>query len=264
MKATIIGTGNVAHHLGKRLFQKGVDIQQVIGRDAQRAAELAEQIEAKYTTYFEAIVPNSDLYIIAVSDGAIEEVAVQLSLSVKHKLVVHTSGSVPSAVLEPYFDNYGTLYPLQTFSKNTQPDFDKIPIFVNATPPQYQLEFLKKIAALISPKVYELSDHDRQTLHIAAVFVNNFTNHLFQIGSTILRQHNLPFEILLPLIEETVNKIRENAPETMQTGPARRGDNATIERHLTFLENFIPPQYELIYKVLSSSINPNLTINKPK
>jgi predicted short-subunit dehydrogenase-like oxidoreductase (DUF2520 family) len=263
MTITIIGTGNVAYHLGSRLFSQGVVIQQVVGRNAHRASALADAIGARYTTYFEAVEPTSDLYIIAVSDSAIEEVAMQLSLTVQDKLVVHTSGGVSSQILSSYFSNYGSLYPLQTFSKNRTPDFDKIPVFIQVTPPQYQLDFLRKIATLISPKVYELSDSDRETLHIAAVFVNNFTNHLYKIGDDILAERGLPFSLLQPLIAETMLKIQENTPASMQTGPAIRNDNTTIESHLDYLEYSTLPEYELIYSVLSASINPNLKINKP-
>lgn len=292
MKISIIGTGSVAFHLGKRLKQQGITIEQIIGRDPQKTLWLAEILGAAWATDVDKILTTSDLYIIAVNDGAIEDVAKRFAFKLRDKFVVHTSGTTPSTILQPYFNHFGTLWPLQTFSVNSQPDFERIPIFINSThgisdvtfqmsdfnelsemshlksenlkfeiaPPQYSHDFLRKIAEKISPRVYDLSDKDKMTLHIAAVFVNNFTNHLFKIGADIVQQQQLPFDVLLPLIEETVNKIRLNTPDTMQTGPAVRGDNATIERHLDFLENNTP-QYELIYTVLSIGINKNLSIN---
>ena len=261
MKITLIGTGNVAFHLGKRLRAQGVEIAQVVGRNAERAEWLAAVLATNFTTDFEKIRPSSDLFIIAVADDGIEEVAARLSPILRNNFVVHTSGSVASAVLQPFFKQFGTLYPLQTFSIGSQPDFQRIPIFINANSPN-QADFLKKIAEKISPQVCEISVADRLTLHVAAVFVNNFTNHLFKIGAEILEKQRLPFDILLPLIDETVNKIRQQKPAAAQTGPARRGDDATIEKHLNFLEK-TTPQYDLLYTLLSISINENLHLNHP-
>ena len=264
MKISIIGTGNVAFHLGKRLKAQGIQMGEIIGRDPEKTLWLANLLDTAWTTDFTNINTSSDLYIIAVNDSAIENVALRLSGQLRDAFVVHTSGTTPSSVLKPYFKNFGTLWPLQTFSLTSQPDFERIPIFINSThppTPQYPADFLRFIAEKLSPRVYELSDSDKMTLHLAAVFVNNFTNHLFKIGADIVQQQQLPFDVLLPLIEETVNKIRHNAPDVMQTGPARRGDDTTIAKHLDFLEKHTPP-YDLIYTVLSIGINKNLALNK--
>jgi predicted short-subunit dehydrogenase-like oxidoreductase (DUF2520 family) len=259
MKITIVGTGNVAFHLGKRMKEQGITINQIIGRDALKTAWLAEILKAKAVSFFGEIDTSSDIFILAVSDSAIADAAEKLSNSVGNQLVVHTSGSIPSTLLKPFFQNFGVFYPLQSFSISSQPNFKEIPIFINATP-QYQTDFLENLARKISPRVFFISDEDRMTLHIAAVFVNNFTNHLFKIGAEIVGKQSLPFDILLPLIEETIKKIRHNTPDEMQTGPARRGDDVTIEKHLTFLEKHTP-QYDLLYTLLSVSINKNLKIN---
>ena len=264
MKISIIGTGNVAFHLGKRLKEQGITIEQIIGRDPQKTVWLANILGTSWTTDFDNVSTQSDLYIIAVNDGAIQDVAKRLSPKLRNHFVVHTSGTMPSTILQPFFRAFGTLWPLQTFSVASQPDFERIPIFINSTqqaPPQYADDFLKTFAENISPRVFELSDKDKMTLHIAAVFVNNFTNHLFKIGADIVQKQQLPFDVLLPLIEETVNKIRSNAPDSMQTGPAVRGDDATIAKHLDFLEKHTP-QYDLIYTVLSIGINQRLALNK--
>ncbi len=262
MKITIVGTGQVAFHLGKRLQAQGVEINQIIGRDALKTTWLGDIFKAKSTSFSGNIDTSSDIFILAVSDSAIAEVAERLSKSIQTSLVVHTSGSIPSIVLAPFFRHYGVLYPLQTFSVGSEPHFDIIPIFINATP-QYHVDFLEKLAHKISPRVYTISDDDRMTLHVAAVFVNNFVNFMFKIGSEIVEKQNLPFDVLLPLIEETVHKIRHHAPAEMQTGPARRGDDVTIEKHLGFLAKHTP-QYDLLYTLLSIGINPELTLNKPK
>ena len=223
--------------------------------------KIAAQCQSKFQKNFNKIKTDSDLYIIAVSDSAIAEVAAQLVQRLDNQLIVHTSGAVPSSVLQPFFKHYGSFYPLQTFSLNSQPDFEKIPIFINATPPlqkesdgQYFTDFLKEIALKISPNVYELSDEKRVALHIAAVFVNNFTNHMFSIGEKILEAEGLPFDVLKPLIAETVNKIQEHSPHTMQTGPARRRDFVTIEKHMKYLAEYAPAEYWGMYKILTENI----------
>ena len=265
MKITIIGTGNIAYHLSQRWQQQGVTIAQIVGRDVEKVRELADLLQTNGTTDYDKVLTTSDVYIIAVTDMAIIDIAMRLSYILKDKLIIHTSGTMPSNILEPFSTQFGVMWPLQTFSKNTPLDFERIPIFINAnqnTPPQYSQHFLRQLAERISKNVYELPDKDRLTLHVAAVFVNNFANHLFKIGSEILKKQELPFDILHPLIEETVRKIQDNLPETTQTGPAIRADNQTIEKHLTYLQQH-HPQYDLIYMLMSISINQHLKINKP-
>jgi predicted short-subunit dehydrogenase-like oxidoreductase (DUF2520 family) len=266
MKTIIIGTGNVAYHLGKRLREKNVQISQVVGRDATKTIWLADSFQATAQIDFNRIDTNADVYILAVSDNAIEKVAARIAPYLAHKFVVHTSGAIPSSVFKPYFQHYGTLYPLQTFSVGSQPDFNKIPVFINTSSPDtysFYADLLKKLAQYISPNVYNMTDEDRQTLHVAAVFVNNFANHLFKIGAEIVGQKNLPFDILQPLIEETVQKLQRHPPHLMQTGPAQRGDDLTVEKHLDYLSEHTP-QYELLYLLHSIRINPNLDINHTK
>jgi predicted short-subunit dehydrogenase-like oxidoreductase (DUF2520 family) len=261
MKISIIGTGNIATHLGLRIKERGLRIEQIFGRNDLKATYLSEKIGAKPISNPFNFDPSVDVVIIAVSDSAIPSVAELFSKVIENQLVVHTSGSIASTILQPYFKNYGTLYPLQTFSIGSQPDFDKIPIFCNANNLNNTI-LIKQIAEKLSPKTYEISDEDRLVLHVAAVFVNNFTNHLFKIGAEILNQKNLPFEVLMPLIEETVNKLKNNTPSVVQTGPAIRGDNVTISKHIDYIEKNIP-QYDLIYKILSININKELKLNKP-
>jgi predicted short-subunit dehydrogenase-like oxidoreductase (DUF2520 family) len=252
MKITLIGTGNVAYHLGLKFREQDIILNQIIGKNADKTKAFSMIFQTEATTDFSKIKTDSDIYIIAVNDSAIENVAQNLSQVLDNQLVVHTSGSVSSAVLSPYFKNYGALYPLQTFSVRSPVDFETVPIFINATPKDLEND-LEKIAHTLSPIVHFLADEKRIALHVAAVFVNNFTNHLFQIGKDITDKNDLPFDVLKPLIEQTILKIQHQEPKAVQTGPAKRGDHNTMEKHLDFLKNY-PPQYFELYKVFSESI----------
>lgn len=251
-RITLIGAGNVGFHLGRRLVEKGAVIEQVFSRDKEKAKDLAAQIGAEPVDNLKEISSNADLYILAVSDDAIGMVAERLSEQFPEaKAVVHTSGAASSTLLAPYFRQYGIFYPLQSFSRQRQPDFDRIPICIFS--PQAALEQeLFELGRMISQNVHRIDDEQRAVLHVAAVFVNNFTNYLFQAGQEILERERLPFELLLPLILETAQKVQEYPAREMQTGPARRGDLATIERHLDYLKKF--PKFAALYELLTNAI----------
>jgi predicted short-subunit dehydrogenase-like oxidoreductase (DUF2520 family) len=250
---SIIGTGNVAHHLAKRLHQKGIQIDQIYGRNAAAAQNLAQMVASKALSKPSDWLRKTRVCIVAVSDTAIPKVAETFSTIIAPETwVVHTAGTTPSTVFKPFFKQFGSLYPFQSFTVGREPDFEQIPIFVNANQPD-GLDFLKTIAAHISPKVYELLDEKRIALHIAGVLVNNFTNHLFQITQNVLGLEDLPFEIVLPLLEETILKIQHAAPCEMQTGPAKRGDLNTIRQHLMYLKK-LPVSQQNVYKTLTDSL----------
>ena len=253
MKITLIGSGNVGTHLGKRLFKKGLFIRQVYSRDLKNAQFLAKKIKANGVENIDAIDSKSDLYIIAVKDDAIEVVANALSENkgMKRKLVVHTSGAAASETISKYFPKYGVFYPLQSFSKARKIRFANIPICVHAGKAK-DLKKLTDLGDLISNKVAIINDKERDILHVAAVIVNNFTNHLFYIGKAITKQEQIDFDLLKPLIEETVLKIANHTPFDMQTGPARRNDKKTIKKHLKYLSKF--PNYPHLYTLLTKSI----------
>ncbi|QIH40056.1 DUF2520 domain-containing protein [Flavobacterium sp. Sr18] len=252
VKVVIIGSGNVAQHLiaafkNAQILGSDIDLIQVYSRQTASVSHLLnlDQITNDLDTLAEA-----NLYIIAVSDDVIGAISSQLPF--KNRLVVHTSGSVPLHALDE--DNRkGVFYPLQTFTKNKAVDFKIIPICLeseNAT--DYQL--LDKVAKSISEKVFAINSEQRKALHVAAVFVNNFTNHLYQLGQEICEENQVPFEILKPLIAETANKIIVLSPEEAQTGPAKRNDSITIEAHEAFLSN---ENHLKIYKTLTQSIQEN-------
>ncbi|MFE3847741.1 Rossmann-like and DUF2520 domain-containing protein [Flavobacterium sp. LB3P45] len=251
-KVIIIGSGNVAQHLiaafqNSQKLGTEIDLIQVFSRQKESIAHL---LDLDKITDDLATLEEADLYIIAVSDDAIP--AVSSLLSFKNRLVVHTSGSIPLNALDD--DNRkGVFYPLQTFTKHKEVDFKTIPICLeseNAT----DFQLLEKVAKIISDKVFAINSEQRKALHVAAVFVNNFANHLYQIGSEICQENQVPFEILKPLITETAQKIMVLSPEEAQTGPAKRNDSATIRTHEAFLSN---ENHLKIYKTLTQSIQHN-------
>ena len=254
MIITLIGAGNVGYHLGKRLFKKGFKIKQVFSRQLQKAKHLALITDAFYVDDLQHIQPGSDLYLIAVSDDAIALVAETLSLQLGHSapaIVAHTSGAVPGEILSPYFKNYGVFYPLQSFSRQRKVRFSAVPLCVDANS-EKSLHQLKGIAERIAERVSVISDQDRAVLHVAAVFVNNFSNHLFHIADTITNSENIDFSLLWPLIRETASKIENQTPFSMQTGPARRGDEKTIKKHLDYLQKY--PEYAQLYQLITKII----------
>jgi predicted short-subunit dehydrogenase-like oxidoreductase (DUF2520 family) len=251
-KVIIIGSGNVAQHLivafqNSQNMGTEIDLIQVFSRQKESISHL---LDLDKITDDLATLEEADLYIIAVSDDAIADVSSQLPF--KNRLVVHTSGSISLDALDN--DNRkGVFYPLQTFTKNKDVDFKAIPICLeseNAT----DFQLLEKVAKMISDKVFAINSEQRKALHVAAVFVNNFTNHLYQIGSEICQENQVPFEILKPLIAETAQKIMVLSPEEAQTGPAKRNDTTTIEAHEAFLSD---ENHLKIYKTLTQSIQHN-------
>jgi predicted short-subunit dehydrogenase-like oxidoreductase (DUF2520 family) len=254
-KIVIVGSGRIAWHLGKRLKAKGLPVAQVISRTAEHAQSLADTLGARWTDDWAEVLPNADWLLIAVRDDAIDEVAAALAPHVPNALATHTSGATPGAVLKPFFERCGVFYPLQTFSFERTPVWSKIPFCVDAQSDADVL-FLKKIAKTIGNLVYRVNDEQRAALHVAAVFANNFANHCFTIAEKLLEEKHLPFEMLHPLMEETLAKALQDSPARMQTGPAVRGDADTILRHLELLKQH--PQWLELYRKMSVNINPEL------
>lgn len=245
IKVVLIGSGNVAQHLIQVLLQtKEVSLVQAFARNSSHLLHLLP--DDKIITDYQKIT-EADLYIISVSDNAISEVSEHLPF--KNRLVVHTSGSSKLSILNDK-NRKGVFYPLQTFTKGKEIDFAPIPICLEAeNEADYQL--LEKLGNCISQKVVRINSEQRKSIHVAAVFVCNFVNHLYHIGNDICEQNNVPFEVLHPLIQETAHKITELSPRDAQTGPALRNDTKTIEKHLDFLEN---TEYKKLYQLLTQSI----------
>lgn len=245
IKVVILGSGNVAQHLIKVFLQtEEVSLVQVFARQPNQLTHLLPT--AKIVSDYQKII-EADVYIISVSDNAIAEVSFQLPF--ENRLVVHTSGSSDFSVLDKK-NRKGVFYPLQTFTKGKKVDFTPIPICLEAENEQdYQL--LEQLGNSISKKVFNINSEQRKSLHVAAVFVCNFVNHLYQIGNKICEANQIPFEVLHPLIQETAQKILELTPKEAQTGPALRNDTKTIQKHLDFLSN---ENYKTIYNLLTQSI----------
>ncbi len=252
MKITVIGAGNVGYHLSQRLKEVGHTIVQIFSRQTNKVIRISRIIGANPIDNLSSLNPGADLYILAVKDDAIATVAEKIKKRIPAtSWVVHTSGSTPSTVLEPYFENYGVFYPLQTFSMNRLADFLNIPILIDANK-ELMKNRLQELAETVSSKIYLINDEQRAKIHVTAVVVNNFTNYLYTMAEDILQQEELPMEVLIPLIQETSKKVSLYPAKEMQTGPAQRGDKKTIKRHLEFLEKY--PNYQKIYEVLSKGI----------
>ncbi len=248
-KIVFIGAGNLATRLSKALIEKGHEIVQIYSRTEDSASMLAKYLASGYTTKTEEIYKDADIYIISVSDSAYDSVLENIDFS--NKLIVHTSGSLPVEILKNHSENYGVLYPLQTFSKSRDTDFSVIPFCIEANTGKNE-EFLHQFAKTVTTDVRHVNSEQRKKLHLAAVFASNFTNHMYYLAEKIIEKNNLPFDILIPLIEEVALKVKYISPQDAQTGPAKRKDMNIIAEHLKMLEE--DKDISNLYKNLSDSI----------
>lgn len=248
----IIGTGNVATHIARALSNAGFTISQVYGRNVREAKRLSDEVNSIFTIDKDNIIPDADLYIMAITESAITSVLE--TIPQHNNLIVHTAGSIHMDVLKAYSKNFGVLYPLQTFSKKDVISFIDIPFCIEANS-QENLESLIKLAKSISEDVREVNSEERKLIHLAAVFACNFPNFLYAIAEDILNKEGIRFDILLPLIKKTTEKIYTLSPGNAQTGPAQRKDQETIRKHMALLENM--PEYKEIYRLLSEAIIKN-------
>ena len=244
LKIVILGTGNLAKHLYTAFIKaNAVDIVQVVGRNQKELEQFS--MHSTLSNDF-AFIADADVYLIAVKDDAITEVSQHLLK--KKGIVAHTSGALGLKAIQP--DNKGVFYPLQTFTKGKTIDFSSIPICIEADEKE-SLETLRTLANSISENVHHIDSEQRKKLHLAAVFVNNFTNYLFSIGEELCLEEGLSFDLLKPLISETADKIQAMSPKEAQTGPARRNDTKSMESHLELLSK---KEHIALYKLLSQAI----------
>ncbi len=260
MNISFIGAGNVAWHLTQKLENAGHSIIDVFSRDIQNAKSLAAQLydtDVKHDlNYSES---PSQVFVIAVKDSALEEVVERLVLP-ENAILVNTSGTLPLETLEKLVEVYsdvpvctGVFYPLQTFTREEPLASGEIPFCIEASD-QQTAEKLVSLAQSISRNVYEIDSEERKILHIAAVFANNFTNHLLSVSADVLEREGLDFEMLGPLITETYRKaLAAGDPSFVQTGPARRGDWETTNNHLAYLQA-ASPEWAKLYRTISESI----------
>jgi predicted short-subunit dehydrogenase-like oxidoreductase (DUF2520 family) len=249
MRITIIGSGNVATHLAVAFKNAGHRIVQVYSRAMQNAALLAYHVKAEPIDDLIQIDPETDLFVIAIKDDAIGIIAEQLAPY--QKLMVHTSGATDMYALLAFSDNVGVFYPLQTFSKTKEVNFRAVPLCIEAANEDIAKE-LQQLAQTISNNVYRIDSAQRKILHLAAVFACNFPNYLYNIAQQILVQHNLDLDLIRPLILETAEKVQTGLPSVMQTGPAVRNDQTTMNNHLQLLNGDLGLQQ--LYTLLSQGI----------
>ena len=245
IKIVLLGAGNVGTQLCRALQNKeGIQLVQWYNRSKNDRDEATTSLPL--TQDLNDIV-EADLYLLSVSDTAIP--AMSKALEGKNGLIAHTAGSIAMRALGKH-QNHGVFYPLQTFSKQKEVDFCQIPLCLEANNEE-NLNLLKRVAQAIGGPVHLIDSIQRKALHVAAVFVNNFTNHLYAIGEELCKEHKVPFSVLQPLIAETADKIKHLPPSTAQTGPAARGDQMILEDHLQHLTK---ESHQKLYKLISASI----------
>lgn len=249
MKIVFIGAGNLATRLSLAMQRVGMQIGQVYSHTPENAKLLADKLGCPWTTDLSALQADADMYVFSLKDTVLADVIAQVKPN--NGLWIHTAGSMPMDVFEGYAARYGVLYPLQTFSKGREVSFDVVPIFLEANTKK-DADYLKKIASALSENVRFMSSEKRRSLHLAAVFVCNFTNHIYALSYKLLEQEEIPADVLLPLIDETTAKIHAMPPAAAQTGPAIRYDENVINKHLAMLDD---PDMKEIYQLLSRSIH---------
>jgi predicted short-subunit dehydrogenase-like oxidoreductase (DUF2520 family) len=254
ISVVLLGAGNVATHLYKA-FSKAENVSVVQWYNRTRSSISPYVTEVDITDKLEGL-KEADLYILAVSDDSIAQLSQDLPF--ENRLIAHTSGSVAMHDLDKK-NEISVFYPLQTFSKDSDLDFTEVPICIEVYQKQNR-QLLKDLAEAIGCKSHKISTEQRQSIHLAAVFLNNFTNQLYRIGHEICESNNLEFDIMKPLILETAKKIQNMSPYMAQTGPAKRNDKKTIKRHLKQIEN---EEHKAIYELLTASIKKTHKYNLP-
>lgn len=248
MKIVMVGSGNTATVLCMLLKKGGHEIVQVVSRSLENAKALATNYNARYDVLTASQFADADVYILALSDAALDHI--ENFPALKDKFVIHTAGAISINALKDCSQTYGVMYPLQTLSKFAE-QIPEIPFLVDGN----NQEVLHKIIGLaksLSPNVTEANDTERLNYHVAAVFVGNFANHMFALGELFCKKERLDFKILLPLINEVNIRVNQHSPFLTQTGPAIRDDIFTLNRHLQALSGH--PELKYVYLKLSESI----------
>lgn len=249
MNILLHGSGNVATHLALAIHKTGHQIVQVYSRTKASAAALGNRLGVPYTHLVDEIMQDADLYIYAVSDDALESlVSSNIASQAMH---VHTAGSVAMDIFKGYKKHYGVLYPLQSLSKDKTVDFQQVPLLLEASD-EVVKQALDVLAKEISGQVHHYNTEQRLKIHLAAVFANNFVNHLFHIASDIMESSDIDFNLLKPLIKETIEKISHLSPAEAQTGPAKRNDQKIMKQHMEMLKD--QPKLQNLYRELSQMI----------
>jgi predicted short-subunit dehydrogenase-like oxidoreductase (DUF2520 family) len=249
MRVVIIGAGNVASVLGRKIKKAGHDIIQVVNRSYDSAKVLADELGCPASNVFGEIDKTGELFLVAMSDAALDEL--KEKINVGDKIVVHTAGSVCKDVLKDVSTNYGVIYPLQSLRKENTDESIVIPLLIDAVN-DYSIQIINQFANSISPVVSYTQDDQRVKLHVAAVLTSNFANHLYCLALEFCNKEQIDFKLLQPLIEETATRLKEHSPCDMQTGPAARKDVHTLDKHLRLLSAH--PKLRTLYMRMTDSI----------
>ena len=252
MKIVMIGAGNLATQLGKALLHAGHDILQVYSRTMESANTLAQRIGGAAVTDVNELVYNADAYIFALCDSVLGEIIPKVCHGREQHVFLHTAGSIPMDAFQGMALHYGVLYPLQTFSKERDVDFETIPCFVEAND-DYARQTIGALAESVSHHVHPLASEQRKYVHLAAVWACNFVNHCYNIAEDILEGQHIPFSVLLPLIDETARKVHDLRPGEAQTGPAIRYDENVIREQAQLMRQ--NPLEKDLYERLSVSVH---------
>lgn len=248
-RISVLGSGNVAYHLARKLYAEGVEIDCVFSRNSVTGKSLADEVGAYFTDQLQQLPQNSDAYLFMMSDTANQSVAQQIAFP-SDAILIHTSGSLPKEIFDA--KNAAVMYPFQTFSREVEiEDFTSIPICIEASNAD-TYHYVRCFAEKISSLVYELTFEQRKILHIAGVFVSNFMNHSVFLGQKLLQENNIPISILNPLLRQSFAKIINGDAYSSQTGPAVRGDRKVVESHMDMLSS--DEKLAEIYKIMSESI----------
>ena len=252
MKIILIGAGNLATNLGKALKKAGHDICQVYSRTMASASALAKTLSCEATDDLRQVRNDAEVYILSIKDSALADVAANLCRGREEAVFLHTAGSMPMDIFGGMACHYGVLYPMQTFSKTREVDFSIIPTFIEYNDDRAG-QAVRTLAGSITRRVYPLASADSKYLHLSAVWACNFVNHCYDIASELLASHGIPFDVMLPLIDETARKVHSLSPHEAQTGPAVRYDENVINAQTQLMVK--APLLQQIYRLLSAHIH---------
>jgi predicted short-subunit dehydrogenase-like oxidoreductase (DUF2520 family) len=249
MRVVIIGAGNVATVFGRLIAKADHEIIQVVSRQIANAQTLANELGCAYADNPKILDQTADIYVVAMADAALNEI--YESYFLEDKLIVHTAGSISKEILNKVSVNYGVIYPLQSLRKENPELHQDIPLLIDGSSDE-AIAVIEKFAGSLSSIVSKADDEHRLKLHVAAVFVSNFTNHLYAMAAEYCKKEGLDFTMLQPLIEETALRLRYHLPGDMQTGPAARKDIITLDKHLRILAQY--PALKTVYLRMTDSI----------
>ena len=248
-KLVIVGSGNVGYHIGQRLHQAGYSIKQVFSLTPEHGKSLAEKVGSTFTNDVAKIIADADVYIVCVKDDAME--SVYNALPIKNEIVLHTAGSVSKNVSNRTDLHQGVLYPLQSFNRNAEVTWENVPVFVDGDD-ENVIQAASELGNALTKNVKLANDEQRLKVHVAAVFANNFSNHCMAIGEKLMEESGFAFDVLKPLVDATFRRLQHANPSDVQTGPAKRGDENTVDKHMNALVEH--PNWKELYRYLSDDI----------